>query len=658
MKYLFIVESPTKASTLKKILSTIDPDNEYIIKATLGHLRDLDKKRLSINMDDGAFTPSYVNLDKKKHIVAQLKLASKDCDAIFLASDNDREGESIAWHCLELLKKVIRAGTQFKRIVFNELTNEAIITALEKATVINMNLVNSQTTRRIIDRLVGFKMTPFLWKEFDPKLSSGRVQTATLKLIVDLQESETNDNDGFKIKIMCSEYTGTSVESYKLEEAKGLLNIIFNANYTIHTSNQQVTKRKEKPCVPFNTSTLQQAAYDKFGQGISKTMEQAQELYELGLITYIRTTSTSMSSKARSTLDAICKEKKKAIGGNSDEEISDLAHEAIRPTFQQIDIAKPECKRLFNLIYERAMKSRLSCKNITETSFQLSAICGTISFMCKSRKKLCTDNVVFKLPTNETYAQIIGAREEKQLNEGSLIALLDKCGIGRPSTYVSILDRLYKQKYIRSMNVEDIIYSASDEKKRKRKIIVPTALGIDVVKFLEKQFAEIVDPDFTRIMEFKLDEIENGNICMKDVLQEFWLRFSKILSSANLTTNEGETEKTSNQSSTFVYHINNLKYQVRTTRFGPVIEYLGEKKLFISLNSYLAIKQIGINDLTKNDVAFLLSFPRPLPSLPGCHVNYGRFGFYITDENNQSISIPKEWFDQKDISAILNFSFV
>jgi DNA topoisomerase-1 len=509
-----------------------------------------------------------------------------------------------------------------------------------------MNMVNSQMARRIIDRLVGFKMTPFLWKEFGlNKLSSGRVQTAVLKIIVDLAKQDPL----YFIKASFSElfYGELNTNFSSFLEAKELLPMLFNAQYSIVESTIKKSKKKETPAPAFTTSTLQQAAFEKFGQGIEKTMEQAQELYECGMITYIRTNTPHMSASA-------CKK----LGANQDCDVTlDTAHEAIRPTFQEFELTKPECKRLYKLICDRALQSCGPSRVIIENEFQVQSNCGKFIFNCKTRKKALKKINADDLKIKE----IKMVKNHESFTEGSLVSHLDAIGIGRPSTYVPILQRLYKQKYIKSVPNHEIIYEPLKEKKiRKHKVIIPTELGVKIVKFLDQHFTEIINVEFTKSMEMKLDEIENGALCFKSVIQDFWLRFDRLIKSCPCevdTSSDCIQQDIQPSSSTFVYNINNLKYEVHTTRYGPVIEFLGEKKQYISLNSYLSLINKQIGDITKNDVAFLISFPKPMPQLPGCILHYGRYGFYIMDDNNQTITIPKEWFQGRDVFDVVNFQF-
>lgn len=629
MKILFIVESPAKANTIRKILSTIDPENEYIVKATMGHIRDLEKKKIGVDIETGTFAPNFVLLYNKKVLVSTLKQCIKECDMVYIATDMDREGEGIAWHVNEVLKL-----TNAKRVTFSEITEEGLSSALKNAHHINNNIVNAQITRRIIDRIVGYKMTPLLWSEFGiPKLSSGRVQTAVLKLIVDNTKQLKSMVPYYVINVDFKGIgTATCTKHFdSLESATKSCGTSFKINKVV------TRKRKDTPSLPFTTSTLQQTAYQKYGFSIDTTMKLAQSLYENSLITYMRTTSTTLSHKARNTIHQL----QGLALDNSVLQDESGAHECIRPTFskQNQEIADINEKKLYDLIYHRTLRSCTPARQKSEDSFVIENDEGflftlTISPQKNAHYELIVESVVIK----EKMPHIA-------FNEATLIKRMDEAGIGRPSTYVSTFDRLYKQKYIekkvvvqecKSWNTDGVALPIVSDK---QKILIPTTLGENIIEYFDKHFSEIIDTKFTKNLELKLDGIENGTIPSSIIMQEFWIRFSKLINDIPIPTKPiptvvgGEKKIT-----TFMYNIEGQQYQVRTTRYGPVIENVEEKQ-FISLNAFLNQYDKTIETITKQDVTFLLSFPRK--SKNGL-INYGRFGFYIKSDDGSSTTLTKE----------------
>ena len=624
MKILFIVESPTKANTIRKILNEVDPTNEYIVKATMGHIRDLDKKTLAVDIDNGSFNCHFAIMDKKKQIISQLKQDAKDCDIIYLASDMDREGESIAWHLVDILKNV-----PFKRLTFNEVTEDGISVALRNLQDINYNIVNAQIARRIIDRIIGFKMTPLLWKSFGiSKLSSGRVQTTVLKLLV---ENKNNVNECVPwYNIQCEFDSGigmgTSTQRFEtLEEAHDALISMKDLEVRVVSCK---TRRRIDNVSAFTTSTLQQVAFQKCGFGVETTMKLAQNLYENGLITYVRTTSSSLSNKA---LDKI-----KELGVKSTHiQTQTHAHEAIRPTFKNLEISCANEKKLYDLIYHRTLRS-CSPKEIKEDVIEL-AIGSVIFNSVRKKGEVIGDKInIISTRVNERFAHV-------SLNEGTLVKLMEELGIGRPSTYCSTLERLYKQKYIEKIaSIEKHwewnsgLLKEYNTINRKHKVITPTLLGESIIDFFTKNFSDIIDVAFTKNMENKLEEIENGGISSKIILQEFWIRFSKMLDT--MPCHDHDDSLVEKKVCTFMYNIDGKKYQVRTTKYGPVIENVDERH-FISLNPFLKQSNKTLESLTKQDVMFMISFPRKCDEGTIC---YGRFGFYMLAPDNSTYALGIE----------------
>ena len=633
MKILFIVESPAKCITIQKILSIIDPENQYIVKATIGHIRDLEKNKLAVDVNNG-FSCTYVFLDKKKQIINALKKEIKECDCVYLATDMDREGESIAWHVNEILKPQC-----LKRLTFNEITENGITQALKDAHDINMNIVYAQIARRIIDRIVGFKITPMLWKHFGiSKLSSGRVQTTVLKLIVENYKQKAD----VKYNIV-GDFTGlgsyTSKISFSsLNEAYDVLSLC-NDNGTYNVTTR---KYKENPPPPFTTSTLQCTTFQKYGLSIDTTMKIAQTLYESGAITYMRTSSTTISTEACAKLETIVDKptyRQAHISG---------AHEAIRPTFKVTPAHYQKwnysTQKIYDLIYNRTIKSIGPTKVLLETVVDYGE---KIQFIIPGRVS------VLQAPT----LTIIETNNAQPFTEGTLVKRMEDLGIGRPSTYVSTMERLYKHKYVEKeiVRLEQRVWNSEKQELApvilpKQKILLPTFLGIEIITFFENNFSEIIDIGFTKTMEMKLDQIENGSVNFLEILQEFWLRFSKLLNQMPVLSISNSCIQ-NDQNFSFMYNINNVQYKVRTTRFGPVIENVEDKK-FISLGAYLKQSNKNIEDITKQDLVFLLSFPMTFDKGT---LNYGRFGFYAISSIGKTVTIPKEWFEGRNVFDIVDW---
>jgi len=630
MKILFVVESPSKANTIKKILSVVDPDNEYVVIATLGHIRDIDKKTLGIDLE--TFECTYTQVEGRKTIIQSLRQAAKDCRFVYLASDNDREGESIAWHVAEVLK--LGPG-KAKRVTFNEVTEEGIAQGLKDMHDISTNVLHAQMTRRIIDRMVGYNMSPLLGREFNvQKLSSGRVQSACLKMIVDREHQGFNQYTQFDIgvgKPLVTEHIRIPFEILESEVEWRVVKV-------------EKKKRKESPPLPFTTSTMQQEAFRKLGFNIDVTMALAQDMYEIGAITYMRTSSTSISGQGMSLI-------KQHLGLDGTPLGSGTTHEAIRPTFKQLEMPSEKHTKLYNLIMKRTAGACGHAKVFTDFHVTVTAGTGLHTFSGVCSKEPNTDHEVKVVEMGLT-------PKVTMLNEGSLVKMLDELSIGRPSTYVSTLERLYKQKYIvkELPKIVPMVWTHGKlvATEGHNRVLVPTALGTQVVEYLDKYFGEIIDTTFTRNLELRLDEIENGSVDYKDIVNEFWLRFSKYVNNVPTHTYEEIYTKQIKANSSFVYCIDGIKYNVRSTRYGPVIEN-PEEKQFISLSSFMGLAGKTLEQVSKGDVSFLLTFPRPTRDGDGL-INYGRFGFYISESSaGRNLSVPKEWFDNHNVFEVVDY---
>ncbi len=569
MKDLILVESPTKAKTLTRFLK-----GKYEIQASFGHIRDLPKGNLGVDVEHN-FEPKYVIPTDKRKVVEGLKSKVKDASRIILATDPDREGEAIAHHLYELLKEKAKKDVPFERIVFHEITEKAIQEALEHPRTIDENLVSAQTARRILDRIVGYKLSPVLWKKIRRGLSAGRVQSIAVRLIVErereIEKFEqktyyrvfvvlTKDKheiqfelvkiDGEKIgkqekiNLYDGDYTYkfTTFDKDKADTIqKELIKNVFSVTDLI----QKDTKRSPNP--PFTTSTLQQEAYRRLSFSSKKTMSVAQRLYEEGFITYHRTDSFNLSNDfIANTRGHVEKEFGKEYLSDqtrvykTKSKLAQEAHEAIRPTSvvsKEDEIAQTLGKdfaRLYNLIYKRAVATQMADAVYASTKIEVTTKNGhTCTFEANGKVlkfagflKLWfyeeNDQILPEITVGETLAyQNANVTEHTtnpppRYNEASIIASLEKHGIGRPSTYAPIISTIYLRQYV--------------EKDEGR--IIPTSIGIAVNDFLVKNFSNIDDIPFTSSMENELDEIAQGDKKWENVMKEFYTPFEKHVQEA------------------------------------------------------------------------------------------------------------------------------
>ncbi|RJQ27709.1 type I DNA topoisomerase [Candidatus Parcubacteria bacterium] len=571
MKDLILVESPTKARTLYKFLG-----NKYAIEASLGHIRDLPKGDFGVDIEHG-FAPKYVIPQDKRKIIELLKEKVKDAHRVIIATDPDREGEAIAYHLYEILKDEVSKKTLFERIVFHEITQKAILEAISHPRQINTNLVAAQTARRVLDRIVGYKLSPILWKKIKRKLSAGRVQSVALRLIVE-REKEV---EKFKEKDYCKLFAKLSSKKtpepiefelvkindqniarqekislydgeyrYSLtildkKRAEEIEKDIKNNSFVIKFIIQKETKRSPHP--PFTTSTLQQEAFRRLGFSGKRTMSVAQKLYEEGIITYHRTDSFNLSTdfvkEARDYIDKefgreYLSEKPKIFQTKS--KLAQEAHEAIRPTnptMQQQEVARISGKdyaNLYSLIYKRALSTQMSDAVYFSTKIEAETK-GKDLYLFEVNGRVLKFPGFLKLWFYEEEEQILPELSEKdelslnesrivenktnppaRYNEASIIASLEKHGIGRPSTYAPIISTITGRDYI---------------EKQERKF-VPTKIGTIVNDFLVANFSDIDDIPFTASMEDELDNVANGKRDWVEILKEFYKPFEQKLEKA------------------------------------------------------------------------------------------------------------------------------
>ena len=678
---LVIVESPAKAKTIEKFLG-----KGYSVKSSFGHIRDLSKKQLGVDVEHG-FTPHYeISADKKK-LVTELKKDAANASMVWLASDEDREGEAIAWHLFETLGL---DGKKTKRIAFHEITKNAILEAIESPRDIDMNLVNAQQARRILDRLVGFELSPILWKKVQPKLSAGRVQSVAVRLIVDKEReiSAFNPSSFYKVEGtfvpegLKNRIKGSVDKKFANEkEAVTFLESCKNAAFSVASVDKKELTRT--PAAPFTTSLLQQEASRKLGFSVSQTMTIAQRLYEAGLITYMRTDSVNLSSLAINAAKAF-------IVGEYGEEYSkprkyktrtkgaQEAHEAIRPTYIQnvtIDGNANE-KKLYNLIWKRTIASQMADAVLEKTTVDIKAAGVAEPFVAEAEKVIFDGFLKVYIEGNdddETTEEItlmpaiskgqkmdqkeIDAVERFTLRparytEASLVKKLEELGIGRPSTYAPTISTIMKRGYVtkgdskgesRKYNIYtlkgDSIASQTKSEtvgKEKGKLFAEN-IGMVVTDYLDENFQSIMDYGFTAQVEQDFDDIANGKRVWNEVISDFYTDFHNTVE-----------EKLSDRAHTHAERrigIDPASGKVliaRMGRFGPLVQK-GENddpdKQFASLKKGQLIENITVEEAAKQ-----FELPRTVGTYDGMTITaaIGRFGPYIKYGSNY-VSLGKNF---------------
>ena len=562
-KNLVIVESPSKAKTIGKFLGS-----RYKVVASVGHVRDLPKSKLGVNIEND-FEPEYINIRGKGDVIKELKKEAKNAKKIYLATDPDREGEAISWH----LAYILGIDPADKcRIVFNEITKDAIKNAVKQPREIDMHLVDAQQARRVLDRLVGYKISPLLWRKIYRGLSAGRVQTAALKIICD-RENEINNFvpeeywtitaeflKGKKFTAKLAQADGKKIEIKNKEQADSILAELNAGEFVVSSVEEKEGLRRPYP--PFTTSSLQQDAGNKLNFGTRKTMQIAQQLYEgvdikgqgtRGLITYIRTDSVRISDEARGNAAAYIKERfgseysKSNVYANKKKDAQD-AHEAIRPSYMELDPESIKADltndqyKLYKLIWSRFMASQMTPAVYDRMAVGIEN--GRYLFKATGSKQRFDGFLrVYKVDKTEENALPQLEEGEKpalkdlkgeqnftkplpRFTESSLVKELEDKGIGRPSTYAPIVGTLRERKYI----------------KVEKKSLVPTDLGFTVTKMMEEYFKEIVDVNFTADMEDKLDDVEIKDVQWKQIIRDFYKDFEKELSYADENIEKIEVE--------------------------------------------------------------------------------------------------------------------
>ena len=679
-KNLVIVESPAKAKTIEGFLG-----EGFTVKSSYGHVRDLAKKGFGVDIENN-FKPDYQVSEDKTKVVSELKKLAKGADVVWLATDEDREGEAISWHLFEALGL---KESSTKRIVFHEITKQAIKNAIANPRTIDKHLVDAQQARRILDRLVGFELSPVLWKKIRPSLSAGRVQSVAVRLIVEREREIDGFNVSFNYRVSgIFEINGKTFKADlskrfgTKEEAQQFLEQLKGANFSV--KNKEVKPGKRTPSAPFTTSTLQQEASRKLGFSVAQTMVVAQRLYESGKITYMRTDSVNLS-------DTAINQAKEAITGNYGERYLNIrhyktkskgaqeAHEAIRPTYienQSIDGDNND-KRLYDLIWKRTIASQMSDAALELTTITIQNNKTDLEFIGKGEVIIFdgflkiymegTDDenseedegllpamsIGDKLTLSEALATQRFSSPPARYTEASLVKKLEELGIGRPSTYAPTISTIQKREYVIKEDRQgkerayDIISLKNDVVVANKKTeitgaekskLFPTDIGMVVNDFLLKEFPQILDFNFTAKVEEEFDEIAEGKMVWTKMLKNFYTPFHKLVEH----TSEN-SERASGERKLGVDPVSGKNLIVRIGRFGPMAQ-LGEsgdendKPKFAGLR-----KDQRMDTITFEEALDLFKLPRVAGMFEEkeMKVAVGRFGPYI-QHNSKFVSLKKE----------------
>ena len=676
-KNLVIVESATKAKTIEKILG-----QDFKVVSCVGHISDLPVKELGVDVENN-FQPKYVVPTEKKPIIRDLKKYVKDSEKVWLASDEDREGEAIAWHLYENLDL---SNKDYERIVFHEITKNAILKSLENPREINFNLVNAQQARRVLDRLVGYELSPVLWRKVKAGLSAGRVQSVSVRLIVEKErEIKTfvskssyksigvfETNDGVKLKAELNEkYSSVS-------EVKEFFEKNYGSLFNVASTDKKPGKKSPTP--PFTTSTLQQEASRKLGFGVTRTMSTAQKLYEAGFITYMRTDSVTLSNEAKSS---IIKKIETKYGNDyvnprdykNKNKSAQEAHEAVRPTDINVDqiTSDYDQQRLYELIWKRTISSQMSDAQIERTVVNIKTVSynqifiargevikfdgflrvyneGTDDEIEEEKDVLPALNTDEKLNLLNITSKESFTRPPSRYTEASLVKKLEELGIGRPATYATTISTIQNRGYISKgdnegverdynfieFNQEGIKESILKEKTGSNKgKLVPTDIGMIVNDFLVDNFNNILDYGFTAEVEKNFDKIATGDQNWTDIIKQFYGEFHETVNDVRENAERQSGEKVLGTDP-----ISGRIVKVRLGKFGPIAQ-IGtideeEKPVFASLT-----KDQQLDTITIEEALELFKFPKEIGNYKDeiITVNNGRYGPYIKF-STKSISIP------------------
>lgn len=680
---LVIVESPAKAKTIEKILGS-----DYIVKSSFGHIRDLSKHGVSVDVE-GGFVPDYEISPDKKLVVAELRKLSKEAATVWLASDEDREGEAIAWH-LEQALGLTKEKT--RRIVFHEITSSAILGAIKNPRAIDQALVDAQQARRVLDRLVGFELSPLLWKKVKPSLSAGRVQSVVVKLIVECEREvmsfvaapyfrvtgEFLTSEGKVLKAEVKERFAT------MDKAMAFLESLKKADYKVE--NLQTTPVKRTPAAPFTTSTLQQEASRKLGFSVSQTMSVAQKLYEEGFITYMRTDSYNLSKEAVAAAGQVISSSfgdqyHKSRVFTTKTKGAQEAHEAIRPTdLHRKSIEGPiQQKKLYDLIWRRTVATQMADALLERTTITIATGLGTNNFVASGEVikfdgflKLYIESVdddaasgdgealLPKLNIGDPLSEkIITATERytqrpSRYSEASLVKKLEELGIGRPSTYAPTIstvitrgyvvkedrqgvERQYSFMTLRGGKIDSLVKTEITGAEKSK--LFPTDIGMLVTDYLEQYFPDILDYNFTARVEKEFDEIAEGELEWQKMLKAFYGPFHSTVVEADSSSDFARSERLLG-----VDPVSGKNVYARVGRFGPMVqlgeseEQSGEKPKFASLQKGQLVASI-----TLDEAMGLFALPRVVGEYEGKEVvvSLGRFGPFVRHDSKFT-SLKKE----------------
>ncbi|MCF0175135.1 MAG: type I DNA topoisomerase [Bacteroidales bacterium] len=675
MKNLVIVESPGKIGKIQNYLGS-----DYKVLASYGHIRDLDDKKLSIDIEHG-FAPQYIIPQDKSRVIANLKAAAAQAETVYLASDEDREGEAISWHLFETLG-LKKENT--KRIVFHEITKDAILEAVKHPRDINMKLVDAQQARRVLDRLVGFELSPVLWRKVQPKLSAGRVQSVALRLVVDREREILSSANKMFYRVEGEFSSGIKAYIQKkfldMEAGREVLESLIGAEYKIG----DIVKSEgfRYPAPPFTTSTLQQEASRKLRMSVKRTMDVAQSLYEKGLITYMRTDSTTLSSLALSVAKQYIKDtfgeeyyhyhQYKTTSKSAQE-----AHEAIRPTY----LSNPEItgtaeeKALYDLIFKRTIASQMAPAKVENTEIKIVNNLNDHVFVSNGQiilfdgfRKVYMEGrddedqsyqpgevILPSLAVGQSLsAKQISANASfdtpvYRYSEATLVKKLEELGIGRPSTYAPTITTLTKGRgYIvkgnkegEKLTVTNLVLSGTSIKEKTKNMVLgaekgkllPQEIGIIVTDYLVANFTDVLDYNFTAAVENDFDKVAEGQIAWTSLIENFYGPFH-----GNVTSQmeNGEYQRVSR--SLGIDPKSGKEVSVKFGKYGPYVQ-IGDAddKIFASLEKGQIIESLTLEDALK-----LFAFPRVLGQRDGADVtvNKGRYGAYVKC-GNVNASLPK-----------------
>ncbi|RED22089.1 DNA topoisomerase I [Flavobacterium cutihirudinis] len=675
-KNLVIVESPAKAKTIEKFLG-----NDFQVESSYGHIADLPSKEIGVDVENG-FKPKYEVSPDKKALVSKLKTLSKNAETVWLASDEDREGEAISWHLAEELKLDTK---KTKRIVFHEITKSAILKAIDNPREIDYNLVNAQQARRVLDRLVGYELSPVLWRKIKGGLSAGRVQSVSVRLIVEREREIQNFNAVATYSIV-AEFVNEAGKAFKAKlpknfntkkEAEDFLNKNIGSKYKVADLETKPTKKS--PTAPFTTSTLQQEAARKLYLPVGITMQLAQRLYEAGLITYMRTDSVNLSKEAMAAAEAEIiksygKEFSKPRTFANKSKGAQEAHEAIRPTdmsLHTVNIDRDQA-RLYDLIWKRTLASQMSDAQLERTNVKIEADNHDEIFTASGEVLLFEGflkvyleghdddeeeqegmlpalKVNEKLANNYITATERYSRPPARYTEASLVKKLEELGIGRPSTYAPTISTIINRNYVEKGTLEGVERNYTQLTLQNSKVgekvlkentgsdkgkLVPTDIGTIVTDFLVKNFGNILDYNFTAKVEQDFDEIAEGNIDWAKMMQDFYNKFHP-----NVKEVEANAERESGER-ILGKDAEGRQVSVRLGKFGPMAqigEADDEDKKFASL---MADQNIG--NITLEEALNLFLLPKSLGEYKGeeVEVNNGRYGPYVR-HGSVFISLPR-----------------